>query len=249
MKTISLLAAGCLIGYVASLLFSCRTTHVSGIIPNSGASPIGCYYPNDTFYGLSARDFVYCVERYKTTHDDLINQNLSSTYLSAAPPIVDARNCWFPLDTLIKFLYLVQKYSANLGLNHTQEGVRFYYAAYPHDISSLGEIVPGNYWCHHTLFMMPTYADSIGNNIDFDPRVSLRSVASILTPMDPQFISGTLMYLDLGGPNLPRTNSTTSTSIMAKNQEHLCPPNCNDSATLDEIDLKLSKGVTYATND
>jgi len=190
----------------------------------------------DTFYGISVDDFMKGVARYRRTHSLAVN---NEPYMKNNQ-MFDARSCWFSLDTLEKYICLIRKYSANKGVHESQLGVRFYYGVYPSDPAKMWD---PNYISRHTLFMVPTYLYN-GQNVDFDPRVSLDPLDTYFAP-DP--LTGVpshtrrIMVMDLGGQQ--------KTEGMAKNQGQLCPPNCPPDArsTLGNIDRSYPN-ETYQAN-
>ena len=189
----------------------------------------------DTFYGITLEEFMTGIARYKTTHSARVDKQ---PYM-AGHGLTDARACWFSLDTLEKYICLIKKYSANLGLPSSQLGVRFYYAVYP---SHPYDVWDPKYISRHTLFMVPTRADqtvgtvnaNVDVNIDFDPRVGTFPLANYFSGDHKKRI----MALDLGGGGRDPE--------MAKNQGQLCPPNCPPDAanSLSGID-QVFPNVTY----
>lgn len=89
----------------------------------------------------------------------------------------DTRSVWFSLDRLKNFIWHIEKQNCDSGCNETL-GLRIYYAKYPDfkkpnpDQRLLGLIgLPPEYSNHHTLFMVPTYQNEKGDNVDFSPGV------------------------------------------------------------------------------
>jgi hypothetical protein len=185
---------------------------------------------SDTIYGLRVSEFMYNIARYKTTHYDSVN---SENYMHRNG-LEDARSCCYPLDSLKKFICLIEKYSSRLStpIPHDSLGVRFYYSVY----DSICKWNPP-YKSEHTLFLVPTYKKG-PMDIDFDPRYNAPSLDNLL---DSAHFDSLLMALEVGRPgnydhiilgNLQNQDATG----FSKNQGHLCPPTCPPPSTLDEID-------------
>ncbi len=209
MKKISIAVNIVLISII--MFMACNTS--SSLTSSSTASKSCVDCTNDAFYGLTVDDFVKGVARYRKTHWDKIN---SDPYmLTEQKGMQDARACWYSVDTLKKFICLIEKYSKSLGLPADKLGIRFYYATYPYK----GVWKP-EYISHHTLFMVPTYSDERDDNIDFDPRYNVKTKKKLqpLSQIGKDNFSTQLLVLD----------GTTSNAahVTAKNQGQLCPPTC-----------------------
>jgi len=218
--------------------------------------------PYDDFYGLPVDTFMRGIARYRSFHWKIISPRMrKSGGVDGDPEFQDARACWYPIDTLKKFICLIEKYADTIGIKSPQLGIRFYYAVYANDRTAYG-----NYRRHHTLFMVPTYhSNEPDDNIDFDPRYNvavqrrlpaMRRGTSSHWPDSIRPISLAGMYaqnphapvLSLSGLITPRHGNLSSTQVkdglsssavtMAKNQGQLCPPNCPHLAptTLDNAD-------------
>jgi hypothetical protein len=195
-----------------------------------------CYQcANDAFTGLSGTDFENGVQRYKTLRSDLID----ATVLRNIKP--DARSCWYSIDTLKKFICLMETYSKQVNISPDSLGIRFYYAVYPDSL-----LENPIYSRLHTLFLVSTLKQN-NANVDFDPRY-LVSVAARnpRVPIDTGFInSGLISNLAGRDPGyhlfeldyIKGSNSTqdaaggltsATPSVMSRNQGQLCPnyPNC-----------------------
>ena len=86
----------------------------------------------------------------------------------------DTKSVWFSLDRLKNFIWHIEEQNCANGCNDSL-GMRIYFAKYP-DLTDPGQTpllgligLPQNYSNHHTLFMVPTYKDESGDNIDFYP--------------------------------------------------------------------------------
>ena len=226
MKQFFLSACSMVLGISLTLFYNHLTAeqNTKSVAPQETDS--GCD-PN-SFYGLTVKEFMEGVARYKTTRADLID---SSLYMDTNN-IRDARSCWYSIDTLKKFICLIEKFSAPLGINHHQLGIRFFYAVYAADTSLL---LHKRYKGHHTLFMVPTRKEE-GRNIDFDPRYLWKKKnlphGGKLLPGD-YIITGippTVRPLMLDGVSVNRATGELDEN-MSKNQGQLCPPFCPDSAS------------------
>lgn len=93
--------------------------------------------------------------------------------LQIAENIEDANRLWFSLESLKNFIWQIEKEMCNKPCareNELRLGVRVYYARYPSDMHIDGlRGLPKDYAEHHTLFMVPTYEDQTGTQVDFDP--------------------------------------------------------------------------------
>jgi hypothetical protein len=206
---------------------------------NSTPPPIppfkSCYEcGNAAFYGMPIDEFMKGIARYRRTHGYPINHE---PYMETNK-LLDARACWFSLDTLEKYICLIKRFSAQRGLTDGQLGVRFYYGVYSNNPDELWN---PNYISHHTLFMVPTYRNKDGN-VDFDPMLGTAPLASyFLHDTAATVPQPRVMIFDLGGGQ--------KTQGMAKNQGQLCPPNCppEDASTLATADRNYPN-ETYQAN-
>lgn len=185
--------------------------------------PADCYQcNNDVFYGLTVQEYKDGVDRYKHFRSDIID----GTVLRDIKP--DARSCWYSIDTLRKFICLLEQYSQQLGIPPDSLGIRFEYAVYP-DTFPQKQI----YSRLHTLFMVATCKQQ-GMNIDFDPRY-LGTVFHSPTTVDSLLNAGAIAHLQPGVQlfELDLTSGNAGVqpgtlSVLSKNQGQLCPnyPNC-----------------------
>ncbi len=257
---------------VMTLIFlyfqSCET--ISGVTDGNGSFQINkepiyssCYNcVTDDIHGETASEFTDVTSRYRYTHQRVYNAYVTnqltgmSTSYAVDKEFKDARSCWYSVDTLKKFICLLEKYSAKVDLKSSKLGVRFYYANYPitYKRDELSQI-------HHTLFLTATYANDYGLNVDFEPRVSAATgkVTDLgdlmkeqwksreVTQANPKpdffnkslfMIAGTtspLHYRTVGTGSGSGTGST-STSSVSMNQGDLCPPSSDCNVTLDAVD-------------
>lgn len=98
------------------------------------------------------------ITHYKNNQWMLINGGMG---------ISDARAACFDLDSLENYICHLKSMVATSGCpSLTDLGIRFYYAAYSNPAPA--GITP-SYARKHTLVMIPTYKNALGNNVDFDP--------------------------------------------------------------------------------
>jgi hypothetical protein len=109
----------------------------------------------------------------------------------------DASSIWFGLDTLKKFIWMIENLNC-MNQCHDSLGIRFYYARYPdtatmrgtYDLASLNL----NYANKHTLFGIPTFRLG-GVNIDFNPLTGCRGAFDSTKPSSPNYLLFSLMGL------------------------------------------------------
>ena len=239
----SLLTSASMITFGVFVFFACQK---SSLPPKEGFRD--CYTcKQDEFYGLTVDEFMEGVARYKNTHAKLVNADpyMQSNKLEAS------RSCWYSIDTLKKFICLIEQYSKKVDVKPEDLGIRFYYAVYP----STGPVLNGsNYKSLHTLFMVPTVTGADSIPVDFDPRYSagVREGGKDATQDsgkqdskqstdNPKYRYYTITQLDKNVKLLmleSETAASATTTGMAKNQGQLCPPTCNGSSsnTLQQAD-------------
>jgi len=201
---------------------------------NHAISTYNC--TNDQFYGLTKSEFDSGRHKYKTDRWDLIN---SSGKLR--PNTQDALSCWYSLDTLKKFICLIERYSADLKISSDHLGIRFHYAVYPDE----GPLRNGRHYEPyaklHTLFMTPTYKlNEKDIPSDFDPRYTdfpntvrpPRDTVPILKYFSFSQLSPAAKPLMLGSPYKILYSSTANG--MEQNQGQLCPPTCPLDISVDQ---------------
>ncbi len=181
----------------------------------------------DDFHGLSSEELMDGVSRYGTTHADIIDRQRYPLEHN----IKDARACWFAVDTLKKFICIIEKYSRKLKIPAKDLGIRFYYAVYPD--SSAKHLWNRKYASQHTLFMVPTYNDKKKNfDIDFDPRFSCDEKARLhLGPDDPYTIRDIAELCRRKPGQNGLTIITAPDQLSSQNQGQMCPPTCPLSTT------------------
>lgn len=199
----------------------------------------------DDIHGETAAEFTDVTARYRYTHQRVYNAFVSnqlstsgmrSPYALSTKEFQDARSCWYSVDTLKKFICLLEKYADKVNIKNDQLGVRFYYANYP-----MGYYRDKPSEIHHTLFLTSTYKNTSGLNEDFDPRVSADSgkvitLANLINERDPNFrIRPLFMIAGTTAPSMFRTSTLTASNI-SMNQGDLCPPSSDCNTTLNAVD-------------
>jgi hypothetical protein len=234
MKKVSIILNFILIGIIAVMASSMSPRFTAGSV--SFKTCVDC--TTDSFYGLTLSEFMKGVARYRKTHWDLIN---SDPYMLSVQSggLKDARACWYSIDTLKKFICLIEKYSSGLGLTSDKLGIRFYYATYPYK-GTWNQ----SYLSHHTLFMVPTYRDDstkYKDNIDFDPRFDVQAKKGVLPMSQIGSKNGSVQILVLDGGTANSTPPRTAT----KNQGQLCPPTCPTSSSITTNNMMQYIDQTY----
>jgi hypothetical protein len=186
----------------------------------------------DDLHGETDEEFAIVTARYRTTHQELFNKFAkgildNSVYPNTGTKIgtdsfQDARSCWFSADTLKKFICLMEKYAAKIGVPPSRLGLRFYYAVYPTDYDR-----DQKFSDRHTLYITAT-EDKYNTGIyeDFDPRMSaatgkLHTLSSLIQDSIPQ------SFFSIGGR--PQ---------VSMNEGDLCPPGKGCRSTINAIDTK-----------
>jgi hypothetical protein len=128
--------------------------------------------------------------------------SIQTALVNAVPN--DAHSIWFPLDSIKKFIYHIEKgVIDNKPGAKTDLGLRIYYAAYSE------KNAPANYEKKHTLVMIPTLKIH-GVNADFNP-IDINTYTGFDSPTNP---FSTLGYVPMA----------MAIDVMAKNHGTLCPP-------------------------
>ncbi|MGC4038674.1 MAG: hypothetical protein QM764_22110 [Chitinophagaceae bacterium] len=210
----------------------------------------------DNFSGVEAGKLMKGLARYRKYQFNASNREINAA-LNSGASFQDARSCWYSLDTLKKFICLIEKYSSSDKLRFTSKdlGIRFYYATYDRSVYDSFAIVAraggdrigrDSLGLHHTLFMVPTYRDSgLKLDVDFDPRLSagvsietinqgFTSIDAITRPgFDQLFIWNNYITNPAQKLLVLDHEALSSTTPSAKNQGRLCPPTCpTGTATL-----------------
>lgn len=215
------------------LLILLSIQHCTPTTPPPFQSVADCYA--DPSYGIPATEFMEGVARYRQVHQGVVNTNNNNVY---GLSFEDARSFWYPLDTLKKFICLIERYSDSLHIPADSLGVRIYYSVYPNKV---GQNPATSEVCHHTLFFVPTRTDpSTGQAFDFDPRqngkVYVNMIDTAVARANPAYYSSLrLLILGKTTAQLAATAGTNLTPL-SSNEGQLCPPNCPNSSTLSLID-------------
>lgn len=193
----------------------------------------------DDVHGESASEFANVVARYRTTHQLLFNNFARGSLNASAYPnmgvqtannFVDARSCWFALDTLKKFICLMERYSQQVGLSSSQLGIRFYYGVYWDGYQRDTRLSN----CH-TLYLAATQNSFGGINEDFDPRRS--ADLSTIVPLSGLISPGSSANLFMIGGRSGARPQVSGQPTM--NQGDLCPPGIGCTPTLSAIDAAV----------
>ena len=244
------------LGWIFVLFLSTARYSTSQTAP--ATSCVEC--TNDNFIGLKASDFYKGLARYRKFHWNVINNRVSAE-LNNGTPFQDARSCWYSIETLKKFICLLEKYASSGSLRFTSKdlGIRFYYAAY--DTSKFDShfiltrdgssgLVKTPLGMHHTLFLVPTYFDTeLKQDVDFDPRLSngftLDQINKGANTVDASTPNLQNLFIWNSAEKNPAANLLilTHTTISDKiptwrNEGRLCPPNCSSAAasTISKVD-------------
>lgn len=196
--------------------------------------------------GMTPDFFLQGLARYRELQLSADNAKIRPL---TTPDFEDARSCWYSIDTLKKFMCLIEKYAAldpKYDPANSDLGIRFYYATYPTTeqqpfLLKLGANVPPsvkqiNVGFHHTLFMVPTHHDKESDiNLDVFQPIQVRG-SEIIMP-DKKVNAATLYtpdwesYMKSGAATklliLGKTSESTPSS---KNQGSVCPPVCAGTA-------------------
>lgn len=161
------------------------------ILNNGGLCPPQCppkpLNYKTTNYKHTIQEFLDVTREYRDKRWNLINQTAG---------IEDARSIWFSLDGLKSFINTIEKNSASLNIPSKDLGVNMYYAVYKNNPEYKGL---------HTIFMAPTYKNNNGEQIDFDPLISVAK-KKIVT--------------------FEELTKTLNTDAYVWNNGSLCPPQC-----------------------
>lgn len=233
----------------------------------SGTDPVPvpsqvCVECAEETHGQTIGHFRNVIKNYRTNIWDVVNTNthfntptsgLDGISLKSVYKSTDARCIWFSLESIKQFICTIEKNNAKLKEPAENMGVRFYYAVYEND-----ESVEDKKRNRHTLFMVPTFRDDSGTEIDFDPRATAQrqngadfkllyqngkvTFANLLNENSP----APFLMLSDGEPNPSKrstelikaaaASSTTEPPSLIKNNGEICPTNCPVINTLEIID-------------
>lgn len=132
--------------------------------------------------------------------------------------ITDAQSVSFDIRTLKNFIYSIENESRkrNPSVDEKDLGIRFYYAAYPEDLSAPDfNSVNKNYAKKHTLIMIPTLSrlDETGNYMDFD-----------FNPLDESTYAESRVETSRHDTRRMAVSSKSSPEVVAQNHGGLIPP-------------------------
>jgi hypothetical protein len=205
------------------------------------------------FYSLRKSFFDSCVSRYNYNHGRKIDNVISGIHDDKK--MKDARTAWFPLDSIMKFVCLTRKYADELNVDEHRLGIRFYYAVYPKKMENKRKSSPlliknkdtnicgdKDYKSRHTLFMVPTYRDTLCDHVDVDLRWS--AIQKGKPKQNVAFRSNTSVTRTLyslremsGSSDAFVYDGAAVESGQSQNQGQLCPPTCPTTvaSTLNQI--------------
>ncbi|HEY0744828.1 MAG TPA: hypothetical protein VGD40_25350 [Chryseosolibacter sp.] len=216
---------------------------------------------SEAFRRVSLKQLMYDIARYKGTHVKQITPEMAAhTYQESA-----ARSCTYSLDTLKKFICLIETYSKKANIKPQELAIRFFYGVYPKK-----EIVNDEkYGSLHTLFMIPAvFEPSTGTYVEFDPQMTAEPKKDFLARLSKtQFKSSFPFYalrdlapyallddaidvLVLDSRAIPKKSKylrrssapesgSFSVAQYSWNQGMLCPPNCPTTDFLSTVDGSL----------
>jgi hypothetical protein len=201
-STLVLLIVSGYLGYKLYTVTHPKETLVVRTSPTSSC-PVSYDYSNGNFEGII--NYETAMALYNNYKNDRWKANIWKKDTNPVAEFVDnpdARSVWFSVERLKNFIWHVEKQNCDsLGCNETL-GMRIYFAKYPdlnnRNVNTEGWLglddVPNSYANHHTLFMVPTYQNKKGDNIDFYP-VSCKG-SFYLAPKDLQVGTGEIFHLE-----------------------------------------------------
>lgn len=132
--------------------------------------------------------------------------------------IEDAQSVSFDIRTIKNFISSIEKESSkrNSAINEKDLGIRFYYAAYPEDLSAPDfSVLDKDYAKKHTLIMIPTLnrLDENGNYMDSD-----------FNPLDEATYSENDRKETGGETRMMAMSSNSGGDVLAQNHGNLIPP-------------------------
>jgi hypothetical protein len=129
----------------------------------SATNQICLDYSASHFTGANLDTVLSDLARYNGTHVPAVEADMRNNGINKRA----SRVCTFPLDTLKKFIYFLEKYSSQYRVSPQDLAIGFYYGVYPKKmISTTGE----DYGSLHTLFMVPaTFDQDEKRYVDYDP--------------------------------------------------------------------------------
>jgi len=227
------------------LVLSLFLTKCNDKKPDTGPSLTSC---NDVkgVTGMDATFFLKGLARYRALQLSASNDKLRPL---TNENFQDSRSCWYSLDTLRKFMCLIEKYArmdSAFDPSTSDLGIRFYYATYPVteqqtmllkiDSATPPKVIPVSVGLHHTLFMVPTHHDK-ESDLDLDVFQPMTVRGSEIVAPANKISPATLYHPDW---QVMMKSASARLLIMgqtigfpsSKNQGSACPPNCpTDAAT------------------
>jgi hypothetical protein len=205
-----LLISASLFANVVFLLLACQKENVT----EASKKAVAANYETDVPAGPNAAASSSCsgatpsmpynlvhrmIQNYRNNQQRAIENNLN---------IRDANACWFDLAILKNFICHLEEKVAESGCDNLQTlGLRFYYGAHTTTPTTYGS--PANYARLHNLVIIPTYRNTNGDDVDFDPaRVDKTSCK----PIGMDLLRG------------DTSSSTTNIVIFAQDHGPLGPP-------------------------
>jgi hypothetical protein len=204
-------------------------------------------YSNSHFTGANLDTVLSDLARYNGTHVPAVEADMRNNGIEKRA----SRVCTFPLDTLKKFIYFLEKYSSQHRVSPEDLAIGFYYGVYPKKmISTTGE----DYGSLHTLFMVPAALDQKSNDyIDYDPINNVPLATHIRNEVKQEkkgkekgeetgkvkrkepFMAYILSMSETAQSRSLAASAGSLVQPMAKNQGGLCPPRCPPSSSLQTL--------------
>lgn len=159
------------------------------------------------------------LSRYIGTHELAVEAQMRLNGINKRA----SRSCTFPLDTIKKFIYYLEKHASKHNVRSTDLAIGFHYGVYPKKM-----ITPNgqDYGSLHTLFLIPAKYDPVTQNyFNYDPinnkdlsyYYDVKAWNAIILRIYESITSRAIMV----SPSTPPIQEP-----MAKNQGGLCPPRC-----------------------
>lgn len=214
-------------------------------------------YSDDAFLEVEMEEFLTDLSRYYTKHAKVIRQTMPKKEVEASLSHwaniknkdkrkkkekfiarEPSRMFIYSIDTLKKFIGLIEKYGKMADIDRSELGIRFYYGVYPREKTIAGE----DYGSLHTLFMVPNHWNSSDNQFyDIEIRKLARTIKDMndkSIPIDEDTLNTLVKnhyFMELYKKN-PRMSAfmldastvryTGPSPVTIINQGQLCPPNC-----------------------
>lgn len=156
--------------------------------PSGGKCEIKCDYSDVGWRG--SIPVLAAEELFNTYQADMGKNTLWSDGVNRTS-IEDAESVWFPLETIKKYIWMIETNKCNNDCPDSL-GIRIYYAKYPDSTTAFwtrydADMANAGY---HTVFMVPTYYDQKTEaHVDFNPFVRecgkgrLDTSSSVMSPI------------------------------------------------------------------